>query len=261
MRKAFAGKPVYVGKRVAGTASFDQIDHSQWDRLLKKYVDQNGFVNYQGLQRSTADRQMLQQYLQSLSTVNPNQKASRQGQLAYWINAYNAVTVEGILQKYPTTSIRNHTAKLVGYNIWHDLKLHVGGQAYSLDFMEHKILRKMNEPRIHFAIVCASIGCPRLLNEAYTAQQLEQQLDTNTKDFFARSQNFRYDAASRRFYISAILDWFGSDFGATKSDQLRTISPWLPTRAAQQAAASNSVSMKVLDYNWQLNNQQSQAGR
>lgn len=255
VRRTFAGRPVYVGKRVAGTVSYDQIDHSAWDALLKGYVDANGLVNYRALHASAADRQQLRSYLVQLSTANPKAAASREGKLAFWINAYNAVTVEGILQKYPTTSIRNHTPKAFGYNIWHDLKLYVNGSACSLDFIEHKVLRRMKEPRIHFAIVCASIGCPRLLNEAYVAKKLNSQLDTNAKDFFARSQNFRYDAANRRFHMSAILDWFGSDFGATRAAQLKTISKWLPTAAAQQAATANSVSTQSLTYNWKLNEQ------
>ena len=157
--------------------------------------------------------------------------ATREAKLAFWINAYNAVTVHGILREYPTTSIRNHTAKLFGYNIWHDLQLYVGGTAYSLDTMEHQILRKMSEPRIHFAIVCASIGCPRLLNEAYTADRINEQLEINSKDFFARAQNFRYDQSKKQFYVSAILDWFGEDFGNSQAEQLRRISTMVAQRS------------------------------
>ena len=258
-RRSFGGKPVYVGQRVAGSVSVDKIDHSAWDKIVKRYVDKNGLVNYRALHASRADRRQLRAYLELLSTANPQTRASRNGQLAFWINAYNAVTVEGILQKYPTTSIRNHTAKAVGYNIWHDLKLYVGGSAYSLHFMEHKVLRKMNEPRIHFAIVCASIGCPRLLNEAYVPAKLNAQLELNTKDFFARAQNFRYDQANRRFEMSAILEWFGTDFGANKAAQLKTISKWLPTKAAQQAALTNAVSTRTMEYSWKLNEQKATA--
>jgi hypothetical protein len=256
---SFAGTPVYVGKRVAGTVSVDQIDHKVWDQILRKYVDKNGLVNYRALRASAADRGKLRAYLEMLSTVNPQTQASRNGQLAFWINAYNAVTVEGILQKYPTTSIRKHTSETGGYNIWKDLKLYVGGNAYSLDFMEHKVLRTMKEPRIHFAIVCASIGCPRLLNQAYLPKTLNQQLELNSKDFFARKQNFRYDAANRRFYTSAILDWFGKDFGANKAAQLKAISKWFPTDEAKRAAAAG-VQTTTIEYSWKLNEQKAMAG-
>ena len=105
--------------------------------------------------------------INGLSQANPQAHSTRHAKLAFWINAYNAVTVHGILREYPTSSIRNHTAKLAGYNIWKDLQLAIGGRAYSLDTMEHMILRPEREPQIHFAIVCASIGLSRLLNEAY----------------------------------------------------------------------------------------------
>lgn len=254
---AQAGDPVWVGQNVRGSVSMEQVDHTPWDRLLKKHVDRDGYVNYKVWHASSADRQALTAYLNSLSQVNPQAKASKDAKLAFWINAYNAVTVHGILREYPTSSIRNHTAKLFGYNIWKDLKLIVAGQGYSLEHIEHQILRKMSEPRIHFAIVCASVGCPRLLNEAYTAKAVQTQLDTNAKDFFSRKQNFQYDARSRRFHLSSILSWFGEDFGNGQTAQLRTISKWLPDRASQAAAQSGAGSMSFLDYNWNLNDQAS----
>lgn len=252
---ATAGSPVYVGKRYAAKhqVSMDRIDHSTWDAILRKYVDGNGMVNYRALKSSAADMQSLAGYLDRLSLANPAATATKDATLAFWINAYNAVTVHGILREYPTTSIRNHTAKLWGYNIWKDLQLYVGGKPYSLDQIEHEVLRKKGEPRIHFAIVCASIGCPRLLNEAYVADRLQQQLDLNAKDFFARKQNFRYDPANRQFQMSSILDWFGEDFGGDQSSQLKKIAAWLPTDAARNAATQNAVSVRYLDYDWNLN--------
>ncbi len=254
-----AGSPVYVGRKVARSAlrPMDQIDHSPWDRLLKKYVDTDGYVDYRSWHASAADRRALQSYLASLSQADPTRRVSRDAGLAFWINAYNALTVEGILREYPTTSIRNHTARLFGYNIWKDLQLYVGGRPYALEYMEHQILRRMREPRIHFAIVCASIGCPRLLNEAYVADRLDAQLETNARDFFRRPKNFRYDARSRTFHVSSILKWFASDFGENQAAQLRRIAPWLPTAEAQRAARENRVSIAYLDYDWKLNDQAS----
>lgn len=256
-RPAVAGKKVYVGSKVSAQklVSFDKINHEVWDKIVRKYVDGNGLVNYTALKASTEDTASLEQYLGILSTANPSVTAKRESKLAFWINAYNAVTLRGMLREYPTTSIRNHTAKLLGYNIWHDYQLVVGGKAYSLDQMEHKILRKMNEPRIHFAIVCASIGCPRLLNEAYVPDKLNQQLELNAKDFFSRSQNFRHDSASQRFYLSSLLSWFGEDFGSNQAAQLKTISKWLPSAAAKDAALKNSIRLKFLDYDWNINDQ------
>jgi len=252
-----AGSKVTIGAKVPTDqlVSMDQIDHCDWDGLLKRYVDQKGNVAYAQWKQSAADVRILDSYLAQLSTANPVAQASQGAKLAFWINAYNAVTVRGILREYPTTSIRNHTAKLVGYNIWDDLLLTVGGKSYSLNQMEHEILRKMGEPRVHFAIVCASRSCPRLLSEAYTAKDLDAQLTTNTKVFFANPGNFRYDRSRRRFQISAILDWFGGDFGSDQAAQLRRISPYLPSREASDAAASGAGSVSYLKYDWGLNDQ------
>ena len=252
---ASGGTPFFVGTEKTKNVSLDQIDHSLWDQLLSKYVDDEGMVDYRAWKASGADTNRLDQYLRQLSSASPKVKASREAKLAFWINAYNAGTIRGILREYPTTSIRNHTAKFFGYNIWKDLKLYVGGKAFSLDAIEHEMLRKMSEPRIHFAIVCASIGCPRLLNQAFVSDRVEAQLAANASDFFSRSQNFRYDVASNRFHVSSILDWFEEDFGSSKQQMLKTISPWLPTAKAQQAAESGSVGVSYLDYNWNLNSQ------
>lgn len=255
MPNALGGSPVYVGKQRAIALSMDEIDHSAWDDLLKKYVNDDGLVDYLRWKSTIADVRALDAYLGHLSSARRQSTASREAKLAFWINAYNAVTVRGILREFPTTSIRNHTAKLWGYNIWKDLKLYVGGQPVSLEAMEHEILRKMSEPRIHFAIVCASIGCPRLLNQAYQAGELDDQLERNAKDFFSRRQNFRYDVGRKRFYLSSILDWFADDFGDSQRDLLRRIAGWLPTEQAAEAARRGAVSVSHLDYDWDLNKQ------
>lgn len=234
--------------------SMDQIDHSIFDSLLKKHVDGDGYVNYAAWKRSSEDRAALTGYLARLSRADQQKRSSREAQLAFWINAYNAATIEGILQEYPTTSIRNHTAKLVGYNIWKDLPLIVGSGQYSLEQIEHQVLRKMNEPRIHFAIVCASVGCPRLRNEAFTAKNVDAQLADNTRDFFSRSGNFRLDAASGTLHLSSILDWFGKDFGRSQAEQLAYLKPYLPA-AAQNLAGDPRARIRYLDYDWSLNDQ------
>jgi len=256
-RPLHAGSPVYVGLWTAESqlVSMDRIDHSAWHECLCKYVDGDGMVAYRDLHASSIELRALDDYLKTLSTASITIPASRDARLAFWINAYNAVTVRGILREYPTTSIRNHTARVWGYNIWKDLQLYVGGRPYSLDHIEHEILRKKGEPRIHFAIVCASIGCPRLLNEAYVGNRIQEQLDRNTRDFFSRAQNFRHDERNRRFYLSSILDWFGEDFGTNQPERLRALSQWLPNEAARQAALHNAVSVSFLDYDWNLNEQ------
>ena len=238
---------------VAQQVSMDSINHQAFDKLLKKYVDKNGMVNYKAWHASTTDRSTLTTYLEHLGQASFNQPAQRNAQLAYWINAYNAVTIEGILRVYPTKSIRKHT-KPVGYNIWKNLKLHVADKKINLEDIEHKVLRKMNEPRIHFAIVCASIGCPRLLNEAYSAEKMEQQLTVNTKDFFSRSQNLQIDPNSKQIKLSKLLEWYGSDFGGDINTQLTAYKKYWPAESVQ-AVAAGGFSIGYLSYDWNLNAQ------
>jgi len=253
---------VVVGSEPSGFAEnasllpFDKVDHSVWDHLLKKYVDNNGLVNYTAWKASKDDTRALKEYLATLGRGNPEAATTKEGRLAFWINAYNALTVYGILDVYPTSSIRNHTAKLIGYNIWRDLKLPVAGQNHSLEDIEHKILRKLGEPRIHFAIVCASIGCPRLLNAAYTGDRLEAQLTHNTRDFFSRPEHFRVDVAKRAVYVSPILDWFGDDFAPTPQERLQKLADYLPANdSVRRLIEQGDLSVSYLDYDWNLNDQ------
>lgn len=252
---ALAGPVVTVGANVPanGRVSIDRIDHVAWNALLAKYVDSRGMVDYGTWKATAADQQALDQYIAHLSQASLSLPARREAQLAYWINAYNAVTVRGILREFPTTSIRNHTAKLFGYNIWKDLQLLVDGKQFSLEQIEHEILRKMGEPRIHFAIVCASIGCPRLLNEAYVAERLENQLAVNTRSFFADRTKFQYDAGKGTIAVSPILNWFAADFGATQADQIRRVAQYLPDEPSRKLAARGTARVSYLDYDWGIN--------
>lgn len=245
-----SAKPVsIIGLSPDKTVSIKQIDHHPFDHLLFQYVDENGDVDYSGWKAN--DLVTLTDYLESLSVADPDKKASKASKLAFWINAYNALTIYGILEKYPTSSIRNHTAVLFGYNIWKDLKLQVANQAYSLDQIEHEILRKMNEPRIHFAIVCASHSCPRLLNEAFEAEKIEQQLESNARFFFMNNENFNLDEDKKILFLSSILDWFGEDFGKNTAAVIQAIKPWLPDTNVD----TTDWKVKYLPYSWKLNDQ------
>ena len=231
-----------------------EVSHQAWNELLQRYVDADGRVDYAGWKQSVEDVRKLDDYLATLSRADAVRDANPTQRLAFWINAYNAVTVRGILREYPTASIQNHVAHVWGYNIWRDLKLIVGDRRFSLGEIEHVVLRKMNEPRIHFVIVCASHGCPRLLNEAYSANGLEEQLSRNTLAFFADPTKCSVDAAQSELQLSPILDWFAADFGASTPAMLQRIADWLP-EPAQVIARSKDVRVKYLDYDWNLNDQ------
>ena len=228
------------------------VDHSVFDRLLKRYVDDNGLVNYKAWKGQ--GEETLRNYLQSLGKVDPNPLGQSE-KLAFWINAYNALTIQGILEFYPVKSIKDKVNRILGFNIWDDYPMTVNGKAYSLNDMEHKILRKMGEPRIHFAIVCASVGCPKLRNEAYTGVNLDPWLEDQAIYFFAQARNLRIDRDGKTVYLSSILNWFGEDFGGTDRARLDFTSKYLSEEKDREFLRSRELKVKYLDYDWSLNEQ------
>lgn len=252
-----AGSKVTVGRSWPRKQQvpIEQVDHSSWNALLARYVDENGMVDYGGWQSSATDRRALDDYLASLSRANPQLSAAREVRLAFWINAYNALTIKGILREYPTTSIRNHTPLVFGYHIWKDLLLVIGDDEYSLSQIEHEVLRKTGDPRIHFGIVCASVGCPQLLNEALVPDRIDEQLTMNARQFFADPTKFNYDASRRKINVSPILNWFAADFGADAQEQMAAIVPYLPDKGSRKLASSGQATLSYLPYDWDLNDQ------
>jgi hypothetical protein len=232
--------------------SIESIGHDRWASLLARYVDADGNVDYARWKASPTDQQALADYLESLSRADPSQKCSRSARLAFWINAYNALTVHGILREYPTTSIQNHTGTLQ-YNIWRDLLLRVGQRSYSLGQIEHEVLRPLGEPRVHFAIVCASRGCPRLLDRPYEARRLEEQLFENSRVFFADPTKFVVDTVHNEVRVSPILSWYAADFGGSTEAILAAIRPYLSESDAQALSRLKGPRLDFLDYDWRLN--------
>ncbi len=221
-------------------------DHSLWDQLLKKNVSADGRVNYKGF---VEDKEDLQTYLDLLSNNAPDRNSwSEEEQMAYWINAYNAFTVKLIVDHYPTESIRDLGPKLkipLIKDVWHYKFFSIGGQESSLDEIEHSILRKeFNEPRIHFAINCASVSCPPLLNEAFLPSTLESQLEKVAVGFI--NDTSRNKISKDQIEISAIFSWFKGDF--TKEGSLIDfLNQYSRTKINSKAKVSH------LDYDWNLN--------
>ena len=175
--------------------------HSLWTTALKEYVDEKGKVNYLHWKKDT---KLLDDYISSLEENPPANYWTKNDSLAYFINAYNAVTVKLILDHYPLKSIR----KLV--TPWRFKRFKLNGKKISLNHIEHQILRKMKEPRIHFAINCASASCPKLRNRAFYAHIMEQQLEEVTTGFINDPK--RNQLNQQEMFISRIFQWFGGDF-------------------------------------------------
>jgi len=220
--------------------------HELWNQLLEKHVKSNGMVDYKGFVK---DKSQLETYLDLLSTHAPDRKTwSKEKQLAYWINAYNAFTVKLIVDHYPVESIRDLGPKLkipLVNDVWHYKFFQIGGVETSLDEIEHGILRKeFNEPRIHFAINCASISCPPLQPFAFTSDQLESQLESVSVKFI--NDTLRNKIQKDKVEISSIFSWFSGDF--TKDG---SIIDFLNRYSKIQISKNAKVS--YLDYNWSLN--------
>ena len=211
------------------------VNHARWNALLQKNVLKNGNVNYKGFQK---DSKELKLYLNELSSNAPTKSWSRNATLAYWINAYNAYTVQLILNNYPTKSIKDIA------DPWSKKFISIGTKKYSLEDIENDILRKMNEPRIHFAINCASVSCPELLNEAFTESKMEKQFVTVTKNFVNdKSKNV---ITSNKIEISKLFDWFAVDFKNKGS-----VIDFLNAYSSVKINSNAKVGYK--NYNWGLN--------
>ena len=208
--------------------------HHRWNTQLQKYVSETGQVDYQSWQK---DQAPLIAYLNTLAQFPPQEEDSKNQKLAYWINAYNALTVLLILENYPLNSIKDIQSP------WDQNVFQIGDKNYSLGDIEHKILRKMDEPRIHFAINCASGSCPKLANRAYQEKQLEQQLAKATQDFL-RDPTKNY-LLKDRLELSKIFLWFGRDFG-NKKELLEFISTYSGIKLDQPK-------IDYKPYDWKLN--------
>lgn len=220
--------------------------HQIWDQLLKANVSSSGIVNYKGFIKEKAK---LEQYLKLISANAPDRKTwSKQEQLAYWINAYNAFTVKLIVDNYPVKSIRDLGPELkipLIKDVWHYKFFKIGGVESSLDEIEHSILRKeFEEPRIHFAINCASVSCSPLLNEAFIASKLEAQLDKVTIGFINDSS--RNKITSDNAQVSSLFSWFKGDF-TKKGSLIDFLNLYSKVKIKPTAKISH------LDYNWNLN--------
>jgi hypothetical protein len=247
--------PAWADTEAKSTAACAPIDHEHaaWSAVLGRYV-RDGVVDYAGLKR--AGGPSLDGYLTTLQSVCATQYNgwTREQKLAYWVNAYNAYTVKLILNHYPLTSIRSiGVLPLAAFRETFIPMQTLRGKVLSLNDIEHEILRKeFVEPRIHFAINCASKSCPTLRSDAYRASTLDVQLTAAARAFVSDPTKNRYNAATRTLYLSSIFDWFAGDFERAS----KTV-PAFVARYADPAVAADIASAEVkvefLEYDWSLN--------
>jgi len=227
------------------------VDHEPWQMILDRYLQPSdpgaNLFDYQSV--TTADRQRLQSYLDGLAATDPR-ALNRPEQFAYWANMYNALTVAVVLDYYPVKSIRRIEGGLLGLGPWNEEFISVQGQALTLNDIEHRILRPIfQDPRIHYAVNCASIGCPDLMPDAFVAAKLNEQLDAAARGFIndARGVTFR----KQRLQLSSIYDWYAGDFGAGEAGLIEHLSAY--AEPDLQERLQNHTGRLRYDYDWRLN--------
>jgi hypothetical protein len=254
-----------------GAKAFDYADYAA---ALKSYVDDEGMVDYRGLKAEPGD---LLSFVRRIGRLPRRTYAGWRdpAKIAFWINAYNGVTLKVITDHYPIRASfprslvypSNSIRQISG--VWDEIKHPVLGEKMTLDHIEHKILRKeFNEPRIHMALVCAAMGCPPLRNEPYVADRLDKQFDNQARRFLDDPKKFRIAYREKRVYLSSIFKWFGEDFiptylpaerfeGFSKKERavLAYIRPFLRPRQ-RGFLATNDYRIRYLDYDWSLNEQE-----
>lgn len=242
-------------------ASATPLDYEDYGTILRTYVNADGLVNYAALQ---ANPKPLKDFVAKLGAVSPATYGawSEQEKIAFLINAYNAITLESIIDQNP---LKNSIKEIWG--VW-NLKNHtIVGQSRTLDNIEHQILRKeFNEPRIHAALVCAAISCPPLRQEPYVGEKLNQQLDDQVRKWLSGTQGLKIDRAQNRVLISSIFKWFGEDWQKTYSandkfvgnNQERSVLNFVSNYVSpedQKYLAQGNYKLDYLNYDWSLNKQ------
>lgn len=258
---------------LTATAQAFDHDHKAWSALLKKHVvlldgGKASQMRYAGL---ALDRPVLKSYLDSLSKVSPQEFAgwTKPQQMAFLINAYNAYTAEKILTRYPNIKSIWDFGKIFG-NPFKDKFFTLLGREFTLDMIEHETLRKpgaYNEPRVHFAANCASVGCPMLREEPYVSERLDAQLEEQTRRFLSDRSRNRYNATDSTLEVSEIFKWFSEDWTSgyrgfdNKGAAMQSREQFFAKYAAlladqpaqQQMITERKAGIRHLDYDWALN--------
>lgn len=220
-----------------------QVSHQLLNEVLQAHV-KDGIVDYPAVQ---AD-QRFSAYLGLLDRVNPLALNTDRDRLAFWINAYNACAIQGILDGYSPKPY------IGWYRFFKGRTYGIGGARLNLSDLEHEILRKQfREPRIHFAIVCASSSCPRLPSWAYEGAQLDHQLNESARAFINDPTRNRFDRQQKIAYLSKIFDWFEEDFTASSDSVLQFVAQYLHDTALAHDFTEGHYRIVYLEYDWSLN--------
>lgn len=230
--------------------------HALFTNLLKDVVEA-GSVNYKALKKESR----LNEYVLMISEVNPDTIKGEENALAFWINAYNVFTLKVIVDNYPIESINELHAggRIIGHiikrTVWDKEFFSINSKVISLNEIEHEIIREeFNEPRIHFALVCAAVSCPKLRNEAYEGFKLEEQLEDQARVFLSAKEKNYFILSERKAYLSKSFDWYGDDFGNNNSEIVKFTAKYLPKNIREDLSLNaGEWEIEYLPYDWILN--------
>lgn len=228
------------------------IDHSAWDGLLKKHItqDEDGLNLFAYSKMSEKDNKTLNDYIKKLSLIEISDRA-RPVQFAYWLNMYNALTIKVIMDNYPVKSIRDiDTSGIFANGPWGSELVTVEEEVLTLDDIEHAILRPIwKDPRIHYGVNCASIGCPNLSKDAFTAANTEALLEEGAKTYINSPRGFYIDDGE--LIVSSIYKWFAYDFGNSEKGVIDHLIKYASPENAEKLKSFKKIS--DTDYDWSLN--------
>ncbi|TKS57459.1 DUF547 domain-containing protein [Mesohalobacter halotolerans] len=236
-----------IAQNTPQTFSFDnnnlkknyQVNYSNWSTLLQKHVDEKGFVDYKSF---VNDKDKLLKFTHHLENNIPQKHWSDNQKKAYLINAYNAYTIQLVIEHYPVKSIKDIGG--VFSNVFKKDFINFNGEMIALDDIEKGMLFPMGDPRIHFAVNCASFSCPKLNNAPYYPENLDQQLNQAARDFINSKRNM---LSPNKAKLSKIFKWYKSDFEQENQTLIDFINLYSET------TLQDDISIEYLDYNWELN--------
>ena len=275
VRRSLFGVAVLLAFSVAAsTLEAFGVDHEKYGGLLASEVSE-GMVDYSAIKE---DQSVLLDYLETLRNlaVDEYEAWDREAKMALWINAYNAITIYGIVQNYPIEyggffarrRFPQNSIRQIG-DFWDTEFSDVMGGKVTLDHIEHEILRKeFGDPRIHFSLVCAAMSCPLLSGEAYAGERLDEQLENDALRFINDSDRVRLDREGNKIFLSSILKWYAEDFSYEGEEEwverykkshrgvISTVARYIDEDSAEYIRA-NSPKIEFLDYDWSLNERES----
>ncbi len=227
---------------LTSAAAWAYPDYAVLDDLLVNYVV-DGVVDYDGF---AADAR-LGTVLQELADTDTSDLTSDAALKAFYINAYNLLAIDGVLNGESAANRRQRRQFFVKRT------REVMGEPLSMQAIEHNLLRPMGDPRIHFAIVCASLSCPRLANRAYRPETLDEQLDAAAREFINDPTRNRFDPRRGRGFVSRLFDWFGADFAGEAGSVQRYISAFVLDPDTERELRRGALEIRFEDYDWSLN--------